>query len=148
MRGKLCCLRFQIENSILKIMAKIERFEDIEAWKDARKLDSYIFSIFQEEPASKDFPLKNQIFSSAGSVMDNIAEGFERSGNKEFHQFLAISKGSCGEVRSQLYRCLDRGYIDEEQFEILKDRCLDLSKQISGFMSYLRSSDLKGSKFN
>lgn len=110
-------------------MAKIEKFEDLEVWKESRKLNSTIFNVFQHEPACRDYALKNQIERAAGSVMDNIAEGFERSGNKEFQQFLAISKGSCGEVRSQLYRCLDRDYIDEEQFNMIRNQCVDLSNR-------------------
>lgn len=80
-------------------MATIEKFEDLEIWLKARNLDKEVFAIFQSDICSKDFSLKDQMYRSLGSIMDNIAEGFERSGNGEFHQFLAISKGSCGEIR-------------------------------------------------
>lgn len=128
-------------------MAKIERFEDLEVWQNAGQPHAVVFRLFRDGDASRDFSLKNQVLRSSGSIMDNIAEGFERSGNKEFVQFLAISKGSCGELRSQLYRSLDREYISGEQFQIISNQCIDLSKQIGGFMNYLKNSEMRGSKY-
>src|SRR6476660_2583916 len=92
-------------------MATISRFEDLEIWQLARTQANELWQIYTVGVFAKDFELRNQINGSSGSVMDNIAEGFERSGNKEFSNFLLISKGSNGEVRSQLYRAYDRKYL-------------------------------------
>jgi four helix bundle protein len=91
---------------------KIERFEDLEVWKLARDLYKYAFQISSLEPFNSDFRFRDQIRASSGSVSDNIAEGFERGGNKELLQFLYIAKGSCGETRNQSYRAFDSNYID------------------------------------
>lgn len=128
-------------------MSKILKFEDLEIWQLARELCNDIYEIAQNSDLKTDYKLYNQIDGSAGSIMDNIAEGFERNGNKEFIQFLSISKGSCGETRSQLYRVLDRKYISLEKFEITKEKTIVLSKKISAFMTYLSKSDYKGIKY-
>ena len=128
-------------------MSKIEKFEDLEVWQEARELCRIVFSLTNKEPFCKDFELVRQIKKSSGSVMDNIAEGFERDGNKEFIQFLSISKSSCGEVRSQSYRALDHSYITKEEFKELYNKALSISKMLGGFMNYLRKSDIKGNKF-
>jgi four helix bundle protein len=127
---------------------KVERFEDLEIWKEARQLCKYVSEITEKDPFCKDFKLRDQIRTSSGSVMDNIAEGFERDGNKEFIQFLSISKGSCGECRSQSYRSFDYKYIDQETIDELINKTIQLSKKISNLMAYLKKSDFKGSKFH
>lgn len=129
-------------------MAKIENFEDIVAWQKARVVAKKLFDLYQIEPFSRDYELKNQINGSSGSVMDNIAEGFERGSRKEFIQFLAYSKGSAGELRSQLYRAKDRNYINESIFQELFAEIKSISKMISGLTEYLKKSEYKGTRFN
>lgn len=126
---------------------KIERFEDLEIWQEARKLCLDIKRLSNNDNFSRDFRFKDQILSSSGSVMDNIAEGFERGGNKEFINFLGFAKGSCGETRSQLYRAFDFQYISNEEFDSLLPKAISLSKKISGFISYLKTSEYKGFKY-
>ncbi len=126
---------------------KYTSFEDLPIWQKARDLAKYIFEITSEEPFSKDFRFRDQIRASSGSVMDNISEGFERSGNKEFAQFLYIAKGSCGETRSQSYRALDCNYITQETLEKLKEKTTEISSEIAGLIKYLKNSDYKGSKY-
>ena len=128
-------------------MTIIKRFEDIEVWQLARELCKDINLIITSTPLNNDFKLRDQINASSGSIMDNIAEGFERDGKVEFRQFLSIAKGSCGETRSQLYRVLDKKYISQEKFENLKEKTIVLSKKISSFISYLNNSTYKGTKF-
>ena len=129
-------------------MATVSSFEDLEIWQLARQQAVVIFQLFSQEPLSKDWGLKDQINKSSGSVMDNIAEGFERSGNKEFNNFLLIAKGSNGEVRSQLCRVFDRNYISTEKFDELKSNCITLSKKITSFIKYLKDSDRKGFRYS
>ncbi len=128
-------------------MSTIKRFEDLEVWKLARELCKNVYELTLLDGFSRDFGLKNQINNSSGSIMDNIAEGFERDGNREFTQFLSISKASCGECRSQLYRALDRNYIGKEQFELQSQRTIDLGRKISNLMTYLKTTEIKGNKF-
>lgn len=128
-------------------MSKVERFEDLKVWQVARELCKEIHKLTIKDTFSKDFKLIGQIKGASGSIMDNIAEGFERDGNKEFSQFLSISKGSCGEVRSQLYRAIDNEYISQEEFETAYEKSLVVSKMLKGFIVYLKESELKGNKF-
>jgi four helix bundle protein len=128
-------------------MATIKRFEDLDVWQLARTLNVNIIPLLDRLNEAKNYDLKSQLDRSAGSVMDNISEGFERDGNREFIQFLAISKGSLGEVRSQLYRVLDRNFIDKEKHDILQDDCILLASKLGKFISYLNNSEFKGNKF-
>jgi four helix bundle protein len=124
----------------------IQRFEELEVWKNARLLCIKIRDLSVNTALAKDYSLKDQILRSSGSIMDNIAEGFERDGKKEFIQFLYIAKGSLGETRSQLYRCFDANHITEEPINDLIDDCLNLSAQIKKFINYLVSIDMPGHK--
>ena len=128
-------------------MATITQFEDLEVWQLARKLNEEIFPLLELLEERKSFKLKEQLDGSAGSVMDNIAEGFERSGNREFINFLSFAKGSLGEVRSQLYRMQDRKFTDQEKFDFYNTKCIELGNRIGRFMIYLNNTDIKGKKF-
>jgi four helix bundle protein len=129
-------------------MAKIERFEDLQVWQLAREICNDVWTLFETTSLGKDYELKNQMSRCSGSVMDNIAEGFERNGTREFIQFLSISKGSCGELKSQLYRALDRKHITQEQFENIIAKTDTENKKIGSFIVYLNSKEYRGSKFH
>ena len=126
---------------------RINSFEDLEIWQLARELCKGIKEITDYPSFSKDFRFKDQIRSSSGSTMDNIAEGFERDGTREFIQFLSIAKGSCGEVKSQLYRAFDYEYIDDFKLRELLDKTETLGRKTGNFIKYLKESDLKGTKY-
>lgn len=128
-------------------MATIKKFEDLEIWKEARRLSKEIIFLSETTDLKSDFRLKDQVKGSSGSVMDNIAEGFERDGNIEFRQFLSIAKASSGETRSQLYRIFDSGHIEEKTLKILVNDYETLSRRISGFISYLNKKEFKGLKY-
>jgi four helix bundle protein len=128
-------------------MAKIERFEETDAWKKARELTKIIYEITAQGNIAKDFALKDQLRRASISIMANIAEGFEREGNKEFGQFLSMAKGSVGEVKAQLYVAVDSGQIPLKQFHSLMALANETSRLIAGFLRYLKDSDQKGSKF-
>jgi four helix bundle protein len=129
-------------------MAVIKRFEDFEIWQLARELSKNThFLIKNTEKLSKDFSLKDQMKRSSGSVMDNIAEGFGRGGNKEFIMFLSISNGSNQEYKSQLYRCLDYEYIDKIVFDEYYELADKIGKKMTSFIQYLSQSNYKGEKY-
>lgn len=128
-------------------MAKIERFEDLQVWILSREICQYITMLIQTTPLKSNYALKDQIERSSGSIMDNIAEGFERNGTKEFIQFLSIAKGSCGEVKSQSYRAFDKGLISQEQHEYLNAITETEKNKIGSFISYLRKTEIKGLKY-
>lgn len=128
-------------------MATINKFEDLQIWQLARELSKQVFELSSKEPFSKDYRFRDQIRAAAGSVMDNIAEGFERSGQFEFVSFLSIAKGSAGEVRSQLYRACDQQYITGSELEGLVIKYNNLAEQIAGFIKCLNKSEIRGQKF-
>ncbi len=125
-------------------MATIKSFEDIESWKKAREVCKIIGEIIDAGKFQKSYRLINQIEGSSGSIMDNIAEGFERGTRAEFIQFLGYSKDSCGELRSQLYRALDRKYLTDEVFETIKTSVLQISGLLQNFIAYLQKSEVPG----
>lgn len=129
-------------------MGTISRFEEILSWKEARILNGILRQLIKDKRFERNYGLISQIEKSAGSIMDNIAEGFERGGNKEFIQFLYIAKGSCGELRSQIYRALDDGYINDDEFNLVSTYCLRISNLIYKLIEYLKRSGIKGQKFN
>jgi four helix bundle protein len=128
-------------------MGKILRFEEIEAWKKARVLTREIYQVTATGDFARDFGLRDQIRRASVSSMSNIAEGFERGGNREFIQFLSNAKGSTGEVRSQLYVALDVGFINQNKFGELYGHAEETSRLIAGFTRYLRQSNFRGEKF-
>ena len=115
-------------------MAKFEKIEDIIAWQKSRELISIIYLLFKN---NRDYSFRDQIQRATVSTMNNIAEGYERKGNKEFAKFLYISKGSCGEVRSMLYLALDLNYISKKEFDDLYTRTSEISRMLSGLIKTL-----------
>jgi four helix bundle protein len=120
------------------IMPAIGRFEDIQAWQKARVLTVYVYRTTSEGSWSRDFGLRDQVRRAAVSVMSNIAEGFARRGDNEFHRFLCISRGSAAEVESQLYVALDLGYINRELFQEIYEQAEEVSRMVVGLMKYLK----------
>ncbi|MBI1369526.1 MAG: four helix bundle protein [Planctomycetes bacterium] len=128
-------------------MATFSRFEDIEAWQKTRGLVSSIYAATRQDVFSRDFGLRDQIRRAAVSVLSNIAEGFERDGNKEFIQFLAIAKGSLGEIKSQLCVAMDQQYIQKAEFDHLYKTAGEISRMIAGLITYLRRTPIRGPKY-
>jgi len=121
-------------------------FEQMDVWKESRELVKLIYRLTRQRDFKKDLGLADQIRRAAISVMSNIAEGLERGTNTEFIHFLFIAKGSCGEVRSQLYAALDQGYLAEEEFTKAQEQCNIVSSQLGKLIQYLKRSPLKGDK--
>ena len=128
-------------------MAAVRDFEEMAIFQKARELSKKIYPITQRGNFKHDTRFVQQIRAAAGSVMDNIAEGFERGGNKEFLNFLYIAKGSCGEVRSQLIRANDVGYLTPEEYNELYTECRKLSAGIMNFIKEIKASDIIGAKY-
>ena len=128
-------------------MSSIQKFEDLKVWQKAREVNLGIYKLSNKGSFSKDFGLRDQIRRASVSVLSNIAEGFERNGNKEFSQFLSIAKASAAEVRAQLYVAKDLEYISNDEFTEVVNGLIEVSKMLSGLMSYLKTTEIKGSKF-
>jgi four helix bundle protein len=128
-------------------MATFKTFEQIDAWQKSRELTKQVYRIAGQGTFSRDYGLKDQIRRAGVSVMSNIAVGFERSGTGEFTQFLATAKGSAGEVRSQLYVALDQAYLRQEEFDTVSSDAIEVSRMLSGLMTYFRGSGIKGTKY-
>src|SRR5918996_515595 len=121
---------------------QVKNFEDLEIWKDARRLTQEIYQLTKDSKFSTDFALRDQIQRAAVSIMSNIAEGFERGGNQGFIQFLFVAKASCGEVRSQLYVALDQGYLGKTESEESIVAFRRLAGMIGNLINYLRRSGM------
>jgi four helix bundle protein len=128
------------------LMSTFQSFEEIGVWQKARQLTKEVYQVSGKGPFTRDFGLRDQIRRACVSIMSNIAEGYERGGTKEFLQFLSIAKGSAGEVRSQLYVAFDQDYLTKSVFEELSSHAREISRMLTGLMSYLRNSGLKGTK--
>ncbi len=129
-------------------MAHYNSYQELEIYKLAREICKDVWGLIISTPLGSDFKLKDQINGASGSIMDNIAEGFGRRGNKEFINFLSYSRGSCCETESQLIRALDRKHISQEEYDLLIIKTQNEIDQISKFMNYLKNSDRKGPKFD
>jgi four helix bundle protein len=124
-----------------------KRFEDLPCWQKARELCQEIFELINKGKFQRDFSLKDQIWRASGSIMDNIAEGFEDGSSREFLKFLGYSQRSCSEVQSQLYRSLDVNYITQDQFDRIYNHASECRKQIKGFRKYLRTYSSTSKKY-
>lgn len=122
---------------------KVNSFEDLQVWKDSRILVKSVYQSTSEGKFNKDFGLREQIQRAAVSIMNNIAEGFERNNNKEYVKFLGYSKGSAGEVRSMLYVATDLGYISQDSFNTLYQLSINIITQLSNFIKYFKTSTIK-----
>lgn len=125
---------------------KINRFEELDCWQEARKLVNMVYAVARDREFKKDLRLSGQIQASSTSIMANIAEGFIRRSNREFTQFLFIATSSAAEVQSHLYIALDQGYIDQKQFDAIYDQANKTAMIISGLIKYLRTKQTKSTK--
>jgi len=122
----------------LKTKAKVERFEDLIAWQKARELTKRIYQCTSTGSFARDYGLRDQIRRASVSVMSNIAEGFDRGSRAEFHHSLVIAKGSCAEVRSQLYIVKDINYLSGKEYKELMDLAIETSRIIGGLRSSIQ----------
>ena len=129
--------------NVKEVMMKIERFEDIEGWQEARVLARMVYEVSNKGQFARDFRLRRQIEDAAASVMANIAEGFDAGSDAEFIRFLGYARRSASEVQSHLYIALDRGYVTEKEFEAIYQKAVQVKKLINGFIRYLRKSQAK-----
>ena len=123
---------------------RIERFEQIEAWKEAKVLCAMLYQSTRQTNFAKDYALRDQVLRAALSVMANIAEGFERRSRNEFVRFLLIASGSASEIKSHLYVALDQKYLSEKQFDEIYEQATRVGKMISKFVAYLKPPVNKG----
>ncbi len=121
----------------------IKRFEDIKAWQKARELNKFVYKVTFKRNFSRDFGLQDQLRRASVSAMSNIAEGFDSQSNIEFIKFLIYSRRSCSEIQSHLYAALDQNYINKKEFTEIYELAKLTAQIINGFISYLRSSNLK-----
>lgn len=128
-------------------MSAIRTFEDLKVWQKGCQLYKEIFDVTKRSAFNQDFDLRRQLRKSAGSIPDNIAEGYEREGNREYRQFLSIAKGSAGELRSQIKRAYIVEFISTEEIQDLKAKAEEISRMLKGLMNYISTSEIKGSKF-
>jgi four helix bundle protein len=128
-------------------MPTINRFEDIEAWQKGRELTRLLYQVTADPRFDRDRSLRDQLRRASVSILSNIAEGFERGGNREFRQFLSQAKGSSGGIKVQLYVALDAKMISEEQFDDLYSLATDVGRLVGGFVRYLSDSEIKGPKY-
>lgn len=124
-------------------MAKVERFEDLKVWQHAIEIGVKIYVLVENTAISKDFRARDQLIGSAISISNNIAEGFEYNNNKQFMRYLAIAKGSAGELRSQLYLLLQASKLDQKNYDILYKELVQISSELKGFIKYLSEFEKK-----
>ncbi len=128
-------------------MATIQKFEELKVWQLSRELSQKIYPLTFLNPIARDFRFKDQIRGTCGSIMDNIAEGFERGSKLKFINALTVAKGEAGELKSQLYRGLDNNYFPQILFNEFYSLADQITKMLTGLIAYLNKTDFKGQKF-